>query len=634
MLGILAALVFGVLLLPARHGDSTGSSPVVPQQRNDSTCTMALTTTLQPNPQSICDPVDITTTFAAACTACPEGLNVVFIQDDTPYPEWQKQVSLQALTELQRFERQGNPVSVGVIHYNGQGPRVALNPTMNVGAARGALVSFRVAHDPRAKFMQAAQRGVAMIRQGRRLHGGEVNPACEFVIFFVYTKIYMADMGEEMIQAGRTILRVVPNLYVGCPHQHPEECTIWEPQVPKSQRFYTEDPEPSKLLGMVKQGLRDIEDEGLVRIITLSTDQWIPNDLELIPGSYSHEPDAIEVDGDRTKLTWDWHGPRLTDPVTLTYSAQPVVPGEWRSELVNSWRDSMNQSGEVGALSEPLEVYDEICQTPTPSMTPKPTPTWTPTSTPLPTETPIDTATPEPPTATPRPSPIYLPLTIKERCVPDEVHADVVLAIDVSTSMNRLTRAGRTKLSATQDAAKQFVSMMDLASRTGAEPGQGHDQVGLVGFNRTAWIQVPLGADIKQVHAGIDALPDRSAEHTRLDLALGVGARAILEGPRRAGNTPVLVLLTDGLPNQVPYAEDGTVETTVLRAADAAKAAGITVYTIAIGEPGDTNSQLLIGCASGEDRYYYTPDPEDLAQIYAAIAHSIDCPSSRFWGQH
>ena len=255
-----------------------------------------------------------------------------------------------------------------------------------------------------------------------------------------------------------------------------------------------------------------------------------------------------------------------------------------------------------------------------------PTPTHTSTDVPTATNTPTLTPVPSP---TPRPVPIYLPLAVSEVCVPGQVHADVVLVLDLSTSMLRPTRTGRTKLAATQDAAKQFVDLMDLSPDAEGE----HDQVGVVGFNFEAWVAAPLGPDAARVKGAIDALSDRTAEKTRLDLGFEVGAGVLAEGARRPGNTPVLVLLTDGLPNMVPYAEDGTVETTVLRSAAAARAAGITVFTIAIGAPEDTNPDLLRGCASGADQYYYTPDPDDLASIYRGIAHAIDCPRSLFWGQ-
>ena len=632
--GVLALLVSVVivvalagLLLPLDRWVPAAREQLLPSSREESSCTMELTTTLTSTLDRICDPVNVTTTFSTACPVCPEGLNVVFIQDDTPYPEWQKQVSLQALDEFFRYSRKGVPVSVAVLHYNGQGVRVALRPTLNVNAARGPLTSFRVAHDPRALFMEAAQQGVATLRQARQLRGGSYTPACEFVIYFVYTKVYMADKGQEMIQAGRTILRAVPNLYVGCPHQHPEECTIWEPQVPKSIRYYTEDPEPGKLRGMVVQGLRDIEDRGAVRMVSLTTDQWLPKGLGLVPGSFNIEPERIEPDAEQTRMQWKWRLSESTDEVTVTFRAKPVDPGAFTSGVAGEWRDSANRLGKKEVVSEPITVIDDPCFTPTPTVPTVVVPTFTETPVPTATATDVPTRTPVP-TATPRPKPIYLPLALSEECVPEEKHADVVLVIDVSTSMRRESRTGRTKLEATQDAAKAFVSFMDLQPDALGR----HDQVAIVGFNRTAWIQAPLGADAAVISQAIDDLTNKMAELTRLDLALQRGAEAILQGARRNENTPVLVLLTDGLPNQVPPAEDGSVETTVLRAASAAKQAGIIVYTVAIGAPEDTNPKLLIGCASTPDRYYYTPDPEDLEGIYRAIAHSIDCPPGAFWG--
>ncbi len=631
----LAYLVFGIVLLgmlatvmPVSRSHSGERSSIHSLSRVDSSCTADITTTLKPASRRLCDPVDITTTIDTACTTCPDGLNVVFIQDDTPYPNWQRMVSLQALDELIRYARKGRSASVGVIHYNGRSVRKVLNPTLNLSAARGPLQSFNVAHDPRALFMEAARAGVQMVRSGRRLHGDSATRECEFVIFFVYTKVYMNDKGQEMIQAGRTLLREVDNLYVGCPHQHPEECTIWEPQVPESRRYYTEDPEGSKLRNMVQRRLRDIDTKGFVTVRSMTTDQWLPSGLAVVPGSFSIVPKKSFTEGTDTRMTWDWRLPASGYPVSVTFQAKPQTAGVWQSELEAKWTDSQQRRGERKVVSVPVTVLDDDCSTPTPMPTPTATPP--PTITPTPMDTATTTATPPPTaTSTPRTWRIYLPLLVREECVTGEVHADVVLVIDVSTSMNRLSRTGRTKLAATQDAAKDFVRLMDL----NAGVRGGHDQVAVVGFNKVAWIEASLGTGTARILQAIDDLPGRQAEYTRLDLALTVGAEAILEGARRPGNTPVIVLLTDGLPNQVPYAEDGKMETTVLRAAAAAKEAGITVFTIAIGAPEDTNPVLLKGCASTEDHYYYTPDPEDLAGIYRAIAHVIDCPPDAFWGQ-
>lgn len=629
----LAYVVFGIVLLAMlatvmqlRRSPGDEHSLLGSLARTESSCTTDITTTLKPASRRLCDPVAVTTTIGTACTTCPDGLNVVFIQDDTPYPDWQRMVSLQALDEIQRYAGMGRSASVGVIHYNGQSVREVLRPTLNLAAARGPLTSFNVAHDPRGLFLEAARAGVKMVRDGRRLHGDSATKECEFIIFFVYTKVYMADKGQEMIEAGRVLLREVDNLFVGCPHQHPEECTIWEPQVPESERFYTEDPEPSKLRSMVVRALRDIDTKGLVTIRTLTTDQWLPNELTIIPGSFNIAPRKTTQEGGKTRLTWDWRLPAARYPVSVTFRAEPEFPGVVRSELKAAWTDSQQRRGERQAVSEPITILDDNCSTPTPTPTgtPPPTPTNTAVSTATHTVTPTLV-----PSATPRPKPIYLPGVLKEQCVPGEVHADVVLVIDVSTSMNRLSRSGRTKLAATQDAAKEFVGLMDL----NADARGAHDQVAVVGFNKAAWIEAPLGTGKPGILKAIDDLPLRQAEYTRLDLALMVGTEAILDGARRPDNTPVVILLTDGLPNQVPYAEDGTMETTVLRAAAAAKTAGITVFTIAIGAPADTNPVLLKACASGADHYYYTPDPEDLAGIYRAIAHAIDCPTDAFWGQ-
>ena len=279
--------------------------------------------------------------------------------------------------------------------------------------------------------------------------------------------------------------------------------------------------------------------------------------------------------------------------------------------------------------------------TPTPSITPTPTdtliPTHTPTSslTPPPTATPPNTPSPTPsatPTRTPKPPvPIYLPVVINESCAKQYVYADVALVLDVSTSMNRLTRSGRTKLAATQDAAGQFVNLMHFTPDS--TNGNRHDQVGVVGFNYHAWIQAPLSDDSASIRQAIIDVARGQAEGTRLDLAFGDGETALAPDRRLPGNTPVIVLLTDGLPNGVPLAADGTVETTVRLAADHAKLAGIEVYTIGIGAPTDINAELLEVCASRPAMYRYAPDAEELATIYREIAFAVGCPGERLWGR-
>ena len=267
--------------------------------------------------------------------------------------------------------------------------------------------------------------------------------------------------------------------------------------------------------------------------------------------------------------------------------------------------------------------------TTTPTMTPRPTATITPppdTPTATATRTPTPTATATP---TPLPLPVYLPLALHQTCSEERIHADVVLVIDLSTSMNRLTRDGRRKLDAALAAAGDFVNRLDLAG-AGATP---RDRVAIAGFNDEAWIARPLGGDAGAARAALTGLPARQAEGTRLDRAFRIGAAA-LAGARPAGAaTPVLVLLTDGLPNRVPFGPGSShpecpkQECTVLLAASEAKSAGARVFTIGLGERDDVLRALLRDAASAPTDYFFAPDGEDLAAIYGRIARRIErCP--------
>jgi Mg-chelatase subunit ChlD len=228
------------------------------------------------------------------------------------------------------------------------------------------------------------------------------------------------------------------------------------------------------------------------------------------------------------------------------------------------------------------------------------------------------------------PCPIWLPVLLGERCDDVLTRADIVLVLDDSTSMRRLTRTGRPKLAAVLDAARLFLDRVDL------DAADGHrDQVAIVGFNDTVWTEQALTADKAALLAAIDRLPARMAEGTRLDRAVTGGADALAGPARDPANTPVLVLLTDGLPNRVPTpAPSGSQENTVLAAAARVKAAGVRLYTVGLGEPTDIDARLLSAMASQPEMYYYAPDAEDVAHIYAQVATTLRCPAGRHdWGK-
>jgi Mg-chelatase subunit ChlD len=219
------------------------------------------------------------------------------------------------------------------------------------------------------------------------------------------------------------------------------------------------------------------------------------------------------------------------------------------------------------------------------------------------------------------PASIYLSWVARRApCTPKVSRADVALVLDLSTSMYRPTRAGRTKHAAALEAAARFVDLLRLDAPNG-------DRVAVIGFNDEAWIEAPLGGSRAPALAALERLPARIQQGTRLDLALERGAEALAGAPRTGGRQPVLVLLTDGLPNRVPFPPGGRQEDTVLAAAEAAKAGGIALYTVGLGAEDDLLRWLLQRAASEPSMYLQAPDGEDLAAVYREIAgRVVGCP--------
>jgi len=282
--------------------------------------------------------------------------------------------------------------------------------------------------------------------------------------------------------------------------------------------------------------------------------------------------------------------------------------------------------GDIEAWCPPDDTIPTASPSPTASVTPSPTQASTPTASATMTPYPTASATSQPP------HPIYLPFIARRVCRDVDRFADWVLVIDTSTSMLRDTPAGRSKLSAVEEAGRAFVSILRLT------PGArgNHDQVAIVGFNDEAWIAQPLTTDSALATAALVGLPARVAEGTRLDLALEVGMQVLTSSSRLPGNTPVLILLTDGMPNRVPTPiPSGTQGDAVRAVARVAKDKGIRVFTIGVGrhdaaDPADRiDADLLRAVASDPAYFFETPSAEDLLLIYGRIAAAFRCPTDR-----
>jgi secreted protein with Ig-like and vWFA domain len=85
--------------------------------------------------------------------------------------------------------------------------------------------------------------------------------------------------------------------------------------------------------------------------------------------------------------------------------------------------------------------------------------------------------------------------------------------------------------------------------------------------------------------------------------------------------TRTIILLTDGRSNPQPVADAVT-------SAAAAKARGVVIFTVGIGD--DLDVDALRAIASQERYFFRSPDAADLEQIYSTIATLIPCAGS-YW---
>ncbi len=152
--------------------------------------------------------------------------------------------------------------------------------------------------------------------------------------------------------------------------------------------------------------------------------------------------------------------------------------------------------------------------------------------------------------------------------------ASVVLAMDVSGSM-RATDVEPTRLEAAETAAARFLEQVPEKFR-----------VGLITFSSEAQVAVPPTDDhtlVRQALSGLEAdggtaIGDAVALATELRKERLIGKR---QEDNEDGEPPLVVLLlSDGAPSE------GTLDP--VEAANRAKAAGVPVYTIALGTDGGT----------------------------------------------
>ena len=141
---------------------------------------------------------------------------------------------------------------------------------------------------------------------------------------------------------------------------------------------------------------------------------------------------------------------------------------------------------------------------------------------------------------------------------------NIVLAIDLSSSMLAQDFQPQNRLEVAKDVVKRFI----LARRS--------DRIGIVAFAAEALTQVPLTTDYPVVNAAVDNLAAGQLEDgTAIGTAIATAANRLRDAP---GRSRVMIVLTDGENNR------GAIDPRT--AAKAAAVFGIKIYTIGVGTEG------------------------------------------------
>ena len=183
--------------------------------------------------------------------------------------------------------------------------------------------------------------------------------------------------------------------------------------------------------------------------------------------------------------------------------------------------------------------------------------------------------------------------------VAPEEGVDVVLSVDVSSSMTQMAAPRISRLTAAQQAVAEFAGRLDGG------------RIGLVAFQSRAITLSPLTADHNALKQRAKTLePGLVEDGTAIGLGLSEALTLLRDSPARSR---VVVLLSDGESNAGNIAPAD--------AARVAQALGIRVYTVAFaGTTGAASGLRAIALSTGAQSYD-ARTPDELKKIYADIGN-------------
>lgn len=190
-----------------------------------------------------------------------------------------------------------------------------------------------------------------------------------------------------------------------------------------------------------------------------------------------------------------------------------------------------------------------------------------------------------------------------------DVPTDVVLAIDLSGSMNNDSEDPPEPLTTVLSAARGFISRLQAA-----------DQVSVVTFATEATTPLPLSSDKAAANRLVQSLaidPEEERGSTNTGAAFGHAFRELSSDRVNVDARKVMVVLTDGLAT----APDEEPEQFALAGASVLKSLGTQVFSIGIGE--QVNQDFVRQLASTENNAYFAITPQQIDTIYRTITDEI-----------
>lgn len=548
------------------------------------------TRVVSPTAIALCETAAVTLTVRASCEAVPMHVMLDIDRSGSMVGQPLRDAQAAASALVDALDMRTNPdVRVGLVSH-GDPPVVNVRPTNDASRVKSRINGLGAGGEDNLPRSIDVSRG-ELVRARRDV---TTSPVEALVVLSDGGQTYPPEsaLGPAGAARGEGMLVVAVCLDNGA-----SDCRTMR-RIASSGRYYFETRSTGQLERIFTEIAEELSD---ISLRAVDVEEVLPEGLAYVAGSGVPEPAAVSADG-RT-LGWD-----LTfvgrEGGALRYDIAPSRLGSFELATTTvQYADSRDRLGAVRVPTTTLEVARDCAPAPSPTPSPTLEPSPTPTNPALPSPTPTPTTTPTPsPTATRPPAPIYLPILGLGLCTLDERPADIVLAMDASTSMRGAAASGRTKIDAAKEAAQRFAALARTV-----------DRVAVVRFSGSAEVVAPFDAGAAEraaAIAGIELSPG-----TRIDLALEASTAAL--AARRPDARGVVVLLTDGQPT-------GTTPDAV-RAAAAAAREGALVYALGIGT--DVDAALLADVAGAPERFLAVPDADALAAIYDAVREQIvRCP--------